>query len=90
MYQQFTDGPLPIKIRIKQGFSLAPYIFFMVGQALNSISKLRMQEGSLAGIILTKNSYQQLKDDLRSISALLQKFYLASKLQTNWSKSYGY
>jgi hypothetical protein len=86
-------------------YNLAPYLFFMIGEALNIATKWAMEMGNLQGIHLPEEVEQQLilqyaddtsytlagtKENLSNLIALLDLFHLASGLCINWDKNVAY
>ena len=96
---------LPIEQGVRQGCPLVPYLFLFVGQALNYYTKYQQSQGSIQDFDLSNGQGQQLmvqyaddtsfmlagnENNLESITNILHQFHLASSLETNWCKSYGY
>ena len=95
----------PIQRGIRQSCPLAPYLFILVAEVLNSMVTQEMWEGRVQGISLPFEGRQQIiaqyADDtsftllgdegkVRCLVYLLETFCLATRLVLNWSKSSGY
>jgi hypothetical protein len=92
----------PIHRRVRQGCPLAPFLFLFVGEALHLASVDCLRRGALRGIELPGGTGQQLmvqyaddtnytllatRENMISITELLQTFWLATGLKTNWEKN---
>lgn len=96
---------IPVRQGVRQGCPLAPYLFLVVGEALNAATKKMLVEGELAGIKLPEGSGEQIisqyDDDVnftilaeerifKRLALLLERYGLASGLVINWTKSLVY
>ena len=99
------DNSFSIKRIIRQGCSLAPYLFLIVGEAFTHMIKKAVTEGRLRGIILLGRNKQQsisqyaddssfvIRGDKKYVDELvkiLKVFSDASGMEINWNKSYAY
>jgi len=90
---------------VRQGCPLAPYLFLLVGEALNMAAKEELAADRIQGITLSDSEVQQLlshfaddtnflilgkEDVLKNIVSLLQRFDKATGLLINWPKSIGF
>jgi hypothetical protein len=92
----------PIRRGVRQGCPLAPYLFLVVGEALNSAMKEVVRAGELVGITLPKNAGEQIifqyaddtnftilaeETNFTCLNFVITCFGLASSLWPNWNKS---
>ena len=95
----------PIQRGVRQGCSLAPYLFFIVAEVLNAMVSQEMREGRVRCISFPFEGRQliiaQYADDtsftlfgdeekVRCLVYLLEMFCMATRLVLNWTKSNGY
>lgn len=100
-----ASPPFKIERGVRQGCPLAPYLFIIVGEALNTMIKVESVRNNIKGIRLPGNELQQTlaqyADDtsftllgeelpVRNMISLLDVFCRATGLLINWTKSSGY
>lgn len=94
----------PINRGVRQGCPIAPYLFLIVSEALNSLVKKHVDLGLVKGIVLPFGKQQVLlhyaddtsftlrgeQESVNHLVSLLQTFCAASGLELNWAKSRAY
>lgn len=90
---------------VRQRCPLAPYLFIIVAEVLNTMAKVELREGLIKEISFSGCDKEKLivqfaddtsltllkeENSTRQMIALLDRFYLAIGLVLNWGKSTGY
>lgn len=90
---------------VRQGCPLAPYLFIIVIEALNTMIREETRRGNVKGILLPENERQQTlaqyaddtsftlygeEETIKNLIGLLDMFCEATGLLINWTKSLGY
>ena len=98
-------GNFRIERGVRQGYSLAPYLFLIVGEILTHVIKKAVAEGRLKDVYLSWEKKQQsisqyvddssfmvrgTKENVDELIRLLKTFSKASGMKINWEKSCAY